>query len=53
VDYDLLGQLGRVHWATLGPVALSAHQTADVMLTSASFLIKIIFYFINDFRNVL
>jgi hypothetical protein len=38
---------------TFGP--LKAHQplTADVMLTSASFLIKILFYFQNDFRNVL
>jgi hypothetical protein len=55
MDFSQLGQLGRAHSATFGPMTLSAHQplSADIMLTSAPFLIKIIFYFQNDFRDVL
>jgi hypothetical protein len=40
VDFGPLGKPGRVHWATFGLDTfgpLTAHQTADVMLMSASF----------------
>jgi hypothetical protein len=55
MDFSQLGQLGRAHSATFGPMTLSAHQPlcADIMLTSAPFLIKIVFYFQNDYSDVL
>jgi hypothetical protein len=60
-----LGQLDRAHWANraasigplFGPITLSAQYRptnrgiADVMLTSATFLIKILSFFKSNFRN--
>jgi hypothetical protein len=37
---------------TFGPITARQPRNADVMLTSTPFLIKIFFYFQNDFRNV-
>jgi hypothetical protein len=42
-----LDQLGRARWAAFSPMSLSAHQrpTNREVLTSAAFLIKILFLF--------